>query len=245
MRLDVGYDGTEFHGWQRQPGLRTVQGVLDEALSAVLGEPVRTVGAGRTDAGTHARGQVASFVTDSALPARAIVPVLRRRLPSDLEVREARETGEGFDARRSAVARRYSYRLLDGPDVLWQRHAWRPRGTLNADALCAAVRPLEGAHDCAAFRASGCTALRSECMIHRAGWRRWEGGLLLDIVADHFLYHMVRNIVGTALRAMTAADPARAMSRVLAGRDRRRAGPTVPAHGLCLEHVFYPRESLS
>lgn len=243
VRLEVAYDGTEFHGWQKQPGLRTVQGVLEEALAGALGEPVRTVGAGRTDAGAHARAQVASFVTGSALPTRAIVPVLKRRLPADVEVRAARECEDGFDARRSAVARRYAYRVLDGSDVLLRRHAWRPRARLDAEALALAVRPIEGTHDCAAFQASGCTAGRSECVVHHVGWRRWEGGLLLDIVADHFLYHMVRNILGTALKAMAATDPAGAMSRILAGRDRRRAGPTAPPQGLCLEQVFYRLES--
>lgn len=243
IRLDVAYDGTEFHGWQAQPGLRTVQGVLEETLAEVLGEPVSVAGAGRTDAGTHARGQVASFTTDASLPTSALVPVLKQRLPADVIVRAAAEREADFHARHSAVARRYAYRLLDQPDVLWQRTAWWPRRQVQPDALARAVAPLEGTHDCAAFQASGCSASRSECVVHRAAWRRWEGGWLLDIVADHFLYHMVRNIVGTALHVMGADDPAAAMGLVLAGRDRRRAGPTAPPQGLSLEQVFYRGEA--
>jgi len=242
IRLDVAYDGTEFHGWQAQPGLRTVQGVLEETLAEVLGEPVSVAGAGRTDAGTHARGQVASFTTDAPLPTSALVPVLKQRLPADVIVREAAEREADFHARHSAVARRYAYRLLDQPDVLWQRTAWWPRRQVQPEALARAVAPLEGTHDCAAFQASGCSASRSECVVHRAAWRRWEGGWLLDIVADHFLYHMVRNIVGTALDAARTADPEAAMRDVLDSRARARAGATVPPRGLCLERVYYAAE---
>jgi tRNA pseudouridine38-40 synthase len=245
IRLDVAYDGTEFHGWQAQTGLRTVQGVLEETLAQVLGEPVSVAGAGRTDAGTHARGQVASFTTEARLPTSALVPVLKRHLPADVMVREAAECEAGFDARHSAVARRYAYRLLDRPDVLWQRIAWWPRRSVRGEALAQAVSPLAGTHDCAAFQASGCSASRSECVVHRAAWRRWEGGWLLDIVSDHFLYRMVRNIVGTALHLMAMEDPAASMREVLAGRDRRRAGPTAPAQGLSLEQVYYPGEAVT
>jgi tRNA pseudouridine38-40 synthase len=240
FRVTVAYEGTAFHGWQRQPELRTAQGEFETALSDVFGETVTTVAAGRTDAGVHARGQVASFRLDTRLPARAIVPMLRRRLPSDLEALEAAETDPGFDARRSARARRYAYRLLDREDVLFRRVAWHPRRPLDADALERAVRALEGEHDFSAFEASGSSPTRPVCRMARAGWRRWEGGLQLDLVADHFLYHMVRNVVGTALAVMHAADPAAAMRAVLQSRRRSKAGATAPPQALCLEEVFYP-----
>jgi tRNA pseudouridine38-40 synthase len=243
IRLDVAYDGTEFHGWQTQPGLRTVQGVLEEALAEALGEEEVTIaGAGRTDAGTHARGQVATFTTEAGLPTEAFVPVLRRLLPEDVLVTGARECAEGFHARHSAVARRYAYRLLDRPDPILRRIAWHPKREVDADALEAAVRPLAGVHDCASFRASGCASRRSECVVHHLGWRRWEAGLVFDVVADHFLYHMVRNVVGTALELSEEEDPEGAMARVLSARDRRLAGPTVPPEGLCLEQVLYPED---
>jgi tRNA pseudouridine38-40 synthase len=242
LRLDVAYDGTAFHGWQVQPGQRTVQGVLEEALNEVLGEAVRLTGAGRTDAGCHARGQVASFATASRLPARSLAPLLRRHLPDDLQVQVALDATPDFDARRSAEARRYAYRLLDRRDVLLERMAWHPRRALDPARLEAAVRPLQGEHDCAAFAASGSSPVPTACVVHRAGWRRWEGGLQLDIVADHFLYRMVRNVVGTALMVMQASDPSRAMAEILASRQRAQAGPTAPPQGLCLEQVFYPAE---
>jgi tRNA pseudouridine38-40 synthase len=239
IRLDLAYDGTAFHGWQRQPRLRTVQGVLEAALAEVVREAVAVIGAGRTDAGVHARGQVATFRSSTRLPARAIVALIGRRLPVDLEVWGAADAPEGFDARRSARARRYAYRLLDHADVLWSRIAWHPRRRLDPDALAAAAGPLEGRHDFAAFQASGGTPRRSECVVHRAGWRRWEGGLLFEVVADHFLYRMVRNLVGTTLEAASTRDPAHAMQEVLDSRQRARGGATVPPQGLCLEQVFY------
>ncbi|MFI5370041.1 MAG: tRNA pseudouridine(38-40) synthase TruA [Candidatus Eisenbacteria bacterium] len=238
--MTVAYEGTEFHGWQRQPGLRTAQGELERALGETLGEPVITAAAGRTDAGVHARGQVVSFRSHTTLPARALVPLLGRRLPPDLVAITAAETDERFDARRSALARRYCYRLLDRDDVLWRRFAWHPGRPVDAEALEHAVKPLEGEHDFTAFEARGSSPSRAICRMMRAGWRRWEGGLALDLTADHFLYHMVRNIVGTALAVMRGADPAAAMRAVLAGRRRAAAGATAPPQGLCLEEVTYP-----
>ena len=240
LKLVVAYDGAGFEGWQRQPGRRTVQGVMEAHLSEVLKEPVTVTGAGRTDAGCHARGQVASLTTASPLPVRALAPLLNRRLPADVRVREATETEPGFDARRSAIARRYAYRLLWEDDLLLSRIAWHPRHPFDADGLARATAPLEGRHDFAAFQSTGSTPVASVCHVTRASWRPSEGGVQLDIVADHFLYHMVRSIVGTALVFQSAADPGARMRECLASRDRGRAGPTSPAHGLCLEEVFYP-----
>jgi tRNA pseudouridine38-40 synthase len=239
FRLRVAFDGTDFHGWQRQPGERTVQGVLEAALADLLGAAVTLQGAGRTDAGVHARGQVASLVAETTLPAAALQPALLPRLPRDVRVLEAEEVAAGFDARRSARARRYSYRLLRRVDPMLERFAWRPRVWPDALALEAATRALEGRHDCSSFRSAGSSDTRPECELSRAAWREWEEGLVLDITADHFLYHMVRTVVGTALVAAATADPAGAMRAVRDARDRAAAGPTAPAHGLCLEEVLY------
>jgi tRNA pseudouridine38-40 synthase len=243
VRLVIAYDGTSFHGWQAQPGARTVQGVLEEGLSEVLGSATRVNGAGRTDAGVHARGQVASFEWEGRLPARALPPRLARVLPPDVRVVAAADAPPGFHARHSAMARRYSYALLDTDDLLWSRFAWRPPKPAVPDALEHAARVLEGRHDCSAFRAAGSSPADPMCTVYHCGWTRWERGVRLDVVADHFLYRMVRAIVGTALAAARDRDPAAAMRRVLAGRERRHAGATAPPQGLCLEQVFYSREA--
>ena len=243
LKLVIEYDGTDFHGWQRQREQRTVQGVLQAALCEVLGEENVTVeGAGRTDAGVHARGQVASFACPSRLPASALPPLLNRRLPADTRVRSAAEVPPGFSARRTATGRRYAYRLLQHPDVLRERFAWHPRRAFDLDRLSRATRALEGEHDCSAFRTSGSGPTRPECRISRATWSVEDGAARLDIVADHFLYRMVRNIVGTALKVSASPDPGGAMAAILASRDRQRAGLAAPPQGLCLEEVFYPAE---
>jgi tRNA pseudouridine38-40 synthase len=240
IRLTVAYDGTDFHGWQRQPGRRTVQGELERAIAAALGgEPVTVNGAGRTDAGVHARGQVASFLSATALPARAVAAIAGRELPADVRIVDAREAGSGFHARHSARARRYAYRLLEADDVLLGRFAWWPMKPLDGEALNRAVAPLLGRHDCRAFEAAGSSPVNPECAISLARWERCEGGWRFDVRADHFLYHMVRNLVATALRAAALPDPAAHVAEVLASRDRSRAAGTAPARGLCLEEVEY------
>lgn len=243
FRLTVAYDGTDFHGWQRQPGLRTVQGELERAIAAALGvETVTVNGAGRTDAGVHARGQVASFAAETRLPARAVAAIAGRGLPPDVRIVAASEAAEGFHARHSARARRYAYRLLDAEDVLLGRFGWCPLRPLDGEALNRAVAPLLGRHDCSAFEAAGSSPASAECRISLARWERCEGGWRFDVKADHFLYHMVRNLVGTALRAASLPDPGAHVAAVLASRERARAGATAPACGLCLEQVEYEAE---
>ena len=246
FRLIVAYDGTGFHGWQAQPALRTVQGVLAEALAVALAEPVsRLEGAGRTDAGVHARGQAVSFGCPTALPARAIAPLVNRRLPRDVRVRESVEVEESFSARRTACARRYAYRLLHREDLLLERFAWQPRRPVEPAGLERATRAVEGARDFSAFRSAGSAPVSPHCRVTRAAWSHEPSGLRLDIVADRFLYRMVRNVVGTAVALAATADPAGAMEEVIASRERRRAGATAPACGLTLEQVFYPSEALT
>lgn len=246
FRLVVAYDGTAFHGWQKQPGQRTVQGELEAALARVLQDPLVTVaGAGRTDQGVHARGQVASFRATTTLPAKAFPPLLCRELPHDVRVVGADERPDSFHARHSARARRYAYRLLSAPDLLEERYAWAPARMPALAALQASAEPLAGRHDCSAFQAVGSSPADPLCHILHA---RWEpcgapgeagSGARFDVMADHFLYHMVRNLVGTSLDAAATQDPAAHMRAVLESRDRGRGGITAPPEGLSLESVTY------
>jgi tRNA pseudouridine38-40 synthase len=242
FKLILAYDGTDFHGWQEQPGRRTVQGVVKQALSSVLGieaVEITLAGAGRTDAGVHARGQAASFSAATSLPARALAPLLNRTLPPDVRARAAEPVDSTFHARHSARARRYAYRLLSVDDPLFARFAWWPRRRFDPDSLERGTRALRGEADFAAFRASGSGTGGTRCRVMRTGWSAEGTMLRFDIVADRFLYHMVRNIVGTALAVSSHADPGAAMAAVLASGDRGRGGVTAPPQGLCLEQVFY------
>ena len=244
VRLVVEYDGTAFHGWQAQvvPAVRTVQEELEAVLSRVLREPIHLAVAGRTDRGVHARGQVANFRTSSDLSLSRLARALAGLLPGDVSVRGIAEVPPSFHARHSAVERRYQYRLLDGPSATWARRAWWPWARLDPAALTRAYAPLLGEHDFRSFagKSPGQEEEHGRCRVTRIEFVRWEEGVLFAIHANRFLYHMVRNLVGTAIAITRLRLAADALPEILAARDRRRAGPTAPAVGLSLDEVLYP-----
>ena len=244
VRLVVEYDGSGFHGWQAQtvPAVRTVQEELEAVLSRVLREDVKLAVAGRTDTGVHARGQVANFRTASDLPLSRLARALAGLLPPDVSVRGIAEVPPSFHARHSAVERRYLYRLLDAPSATWARRAWWPWARLDAKAMSALYAPLVGEHDFRAFagRAPGQEEAHGRCRVMRIEFVRWEEGVLFAIHANRFLYHMVRNLVGTAIAITRGRIEASALPSILASGDRRQAGPTAPPVGLSLEEVVYP-----
>jgi tRNA pseudouridine38-40 synthase len=248
IRIDLSYDGTGFSGWAAQPGRRTVEGVLAETLGHVLRLPAppRLTVAGRTDTGVHARGQVAhSDLPDTvwAAYAGAARRRLARALPPDIRVRAIGPAPDGFDARFSALWRRYSYRVCDDPataDPL-RRHEtlWHPRG-LDLAAMNAAAGTLTGEHDFAAFcrRREGATTVRA---LRRLDWRRDDDGVAVAcVVADAFCHNMVRALVGALLAVGDGSRPPSWPSAVLAAAVRDPAVRVVPPHGLCLEEVRYP-----
>jgi tRNA pseudouridine38-40 synthase len=248
IKIDLSYDGTQFSGWAAQPGRRTVEGVLAETLGRVLrlGEAPRLTVAGRTDAGVHAHGQVAhTDLPDDAWAAGAgaVSRRLARALPPDIRVRRIGPAHAGFDARFSALWRRYSYRVCDDPaaaDPL-RRHdtLWYPRG-LDLAAMNAAAATLLGEHDFAAFcrRREGATTVRA---LRRLDWRRDAAGVAVAcVVADAFCHNMVRALVGALLPVGEGSRPPSWPSAVLAAAVRDPAVRVVPPHGLCLEEVRYP-----
>ncbi|QIM22907.1 tRNA pseudouridine(38-40) synthase TruA [Phycicoccus sp. HDW14] len=256
LRLDLGYDGTDFAGWAAQPGLRTVEGVLSEGLGTVLraGGPVRLTVAGRTDAGVHARGQVAHADVDEGafarLPGRsdrapevAAVARLAGVLPDDVVVRRVSVAPEGFDARFSALRRRYLYRVCDDPaalDPLRRRDTVVVRDRLDAEAMDEAAGRLVGLRDFAAFckRREGATTVRT---LLGYSWRRADDGVLEGtVVADAFCHSMVRALVGAVVPVGEGREPAGWPEEVLTAGVRDPRVKVMPAHGLSLEEVVYP-----
>jgi tRNA pseudouridine38-40 synthase len=243
LKLLVEYDGTAYHGWQVQPGGPTVQALLERALATALREPVRAAAAGRTDAGVHALGQVVA-VPVGAVPADLgkLVRSLNALTPDDIAIREATLVDDAFDPRRHARSRRYEYRILahPTPSAFWHRFAWHHPVPLDADAMDAAAAMLVGEHDVVAFQGADADEVLSTVRrIFESGVRREGQFLCYRIEATAFLKHMVRNIVGTLVEIGRGERPAGAMAEILAGRDRRRAGPTAPPHGLVLVSVRY------
>jgi tRNA pseudouridine38-40 synthase len=248
VRIDLSYDGTGFSGWAAQPGRRTVEGVLSETLGHVLRLPAapRLTVAGRTDTGVHARGQVAhADLPDAAWAAAGDVVTRRlsRLLPPDIRACSVAPAPAGFDARFSALWRRYSYRVCDDPaaaDPL-RRHEtlWYPRG-LDLAAMNAAAAALTGEHDFAAFcrRREGATTVRA---LRRLDWERdAEGVAVACVVADAFCHNMVRALVGALLAVGDGSRPGSWPAAVLAAAARDPAVRVVQPHGLCLEEVRYP-----
>ena len=241
FKLILEYEGTAYHGWQVQPGLPTIQGLLQDALAKIAGAPVQVTGAGRTDAGVHALGQVASFRADTRLDPPTLRRALNACLPRDIVVRHAEEVSPEFDARRSARSRTYQYSILcrDHPSALMARRSLYVPHLLEFAAMGRAAELVVGTHDFSAFRAGTCAAGTPVRTVLQASWRP-EGDLWhFEITANAFLQHMVRILVGTLLEVGRGKHPSSHVRDVLASRDRRRAGKTAPPHGLCLVEVHY------
>lgn len=242
LRLVLSYDGTAYHGWQVQPRTATVQGRLLEAARR-LDPEARLTGASRTDAGVHALRQVASLATGSRLAAVAVQAALNATIPPDIRVLSVTEAAPDFDARRDAVGKRYAYVLDTGPvaSPLSRRFAWHVPGGLDLSAMRRELAALRGRHDFSAFCAAAGREAAPTCLVRAIHVVRRRHRVALVISADRFLHHMVRNIVGSAVRVGRGAEAPGWLAAVLASGDRTRAAPTAPAQGLALVRVLYPR----
>lgn len=242
IRLTLEYDGTQFAGWQRQAHGRSVQGELERAIAALTQVPAAVVGAGRTDSGVHALGQVAHFHTESRLPLERLAGGLNALLPHDVAVRAAAEAPAGFHARRDARFRVYRYVILRRPEpsALLRSYALHMREPLDLDAMRSALARLEGEHDFRAFRALGTLTRTCRCHLALAELTEARGGLLvLTFGANRFLRHMVRMMVGTVVRVGRGTLAAADVGALLEAGSDGAAGPSAPAHGLYLVHVGY------
>jgi tRNA pseudouridine38-40 synthase len=257
IRLCVAYDGTDYYGWQRQPEKLTVQGLLESALEKITGTPITLWGSGRTDAGVHAANQIANFKTSCPIPCGNLQKALNDGLPASVRVKDAQEVPASFHARFSAVSKTYRYRILLAPvaSPFIARFVHHYPYPLDRKAMQRAAQRFEGKHDFTSFAAAGGTEEEAEDAPSTSGrpsrtnvrtisssrffWNARNSILVYEVSANGFLRHMVRNLAGTLIevgrRKLSLAD----ITSILGARDRKRSGPTAPAHGLCLWKVRY------
>ena len=241
LRLTLEYDGAEFHGWARQPDLRTVQGVLEKAAATLWPGAGPVAVAGRTDAGVHATGQVASLVVEGGPPAERVPLALGQLLPADIAVRACVEAPAGFNARFDARSRTYAYRVLRARtrSPLRARQAFHTPHPLDLGALDACAALLIGVHDFEAFTPTETEHDTFERTVIAAGWAHHDDESCFTVEADSFLRHMVRGLIGTMLLVARGGMDVADFAALLRGAPRAHAGATAPAHALCLTYVRY------
>ncbi|MCK4426072.1 MAG: tRNA pseudouridine(38-40) synthase TruA [Deltaproteobacteria bacterium] len=250
IKLTIQYNGTKYHGWQRQIGQISIQGVIEAALEKMTGEQVCLIGSGRTDTGVHALAQVANFHTDSKIPLEGFLKGLNSLLPEDIAILATSEASPGFHSIRDSICKVYCYHILvsDTKIPFWNERAWLLNRSLDIHSMEKALSPLIGTHDFSAFKASGSnakTGIRTiySCEIKAITGEIFppSGGLhyMFTIAANGFLRYMVRNIVGLLVQIGIRTRSHKDMANVLASKDRSSAGPTAPPQGLYLEQVFY------
>ena len=247
LLLTISYDGTNYSGWQVQPNGLAVQQVVEEALEQLLKERVQVRSSGRTDAGVHARAMAASFTTSRNLPMQAFVEGTNRFLPADIAVQSARIVPDGFKPITMAHAKQYRYTIINSSvrSPLDRLYSWQVRETLDLDTMVEAASRFVGSHDFAAFRASNCVAKTTVRRIDSVEITRLGSRITIDVVGGGFLKNMVRVMVGTLVDIGKGRFMPVDIDRLLLIGDRREAGSTAPACGLCLIQVFYPEKLIS
>lgn len=246
FKIIVEYDGTEFHGWQLQPGLRTVQGCLRDALARVSQGDVELVGASRTDRGVHARGQVARGVAVTRVPELKLRAALNGVLPEDVIVRAVEERDESFHPRFQARGKHYRYWVESGgwPSPLRRRWCWHVPDSLNLEAMREEAQALIGEHDFASFAPAREERGTVRCVTElQVSQRAGTGLIAIDVAGDGFLWNQVRTMVGTLVDVGRGRWPQGEVARILAAKNRRAAGPTAPAQGLTLLEVFFDEDA--
>jgi tRNA pseudouridine38-40 synthase len=245
IKLTIAYDGSEYHGWQIQPGCTTVQGVLLEALRSLLGPRARVCGASRTDAGVSALGQVGLMQIDTPVPTENLAKAITDRLPENMAIVKAEDVPMGFDVIGDVKSKLYRYTLFSGPvrPVLHMKHCWHIPAHLDVPTMSATAGLLVGKKDFKSFAAAADrredsvrTIFRCEVTDEPTADGRW---VYVEVEGDGFLYNMVRNIVGTLVDVGVGRWPPEKVSEILEARDRRAAGPIAPPNGLCLMWIKY------
>ncbi len=239
VKILLEYDGTDFCGWQIQPGVRTVQEEIQFSLKKIFNQEIQVTGAGRTDSGVHARGQVATFVVDTQMSAQRLVAALNGTLPKDVRIIKAEQVDEKFNPRYDAKKRRYCYYITRRERAIQRHYFWCFKGKLDVQKMQTASNYLKGTHDFKSFCQAGADLKHHYCTIEEIDWIENGDILILNIVANRFIHSMVRIIVGTMIDVGRGYTAAEAIPEILNLRDRRKAGQTAPAKGLCLEQIYY------
>ena len=242
IKLTIEYDGTHYHGWQIQRNAATIQEFIQNALTKITQTETQIVGAGRTDTGVHASGQVANFHTHAQMSPAALQKAVNALLPSDIVITGAAEVSPDFHARFSASSRTYRYTILNRiyPSAFLRNRAYfLPRPMINVDSANTVCRALIGKHDCSSFQRTGGGRANPVCDIYESRCWKEEDLIHFEIEADAFLRGMVRAIAGTILKLHDAASPVDEFRKILEARNRSAAGASAPAHGLCLTRVKY------
>ncbi len=241
IKLTFEYDGENYHGWQRQPQVITIQGTIEEALAKILQERVNLIGSGRTDAGVHAQGQVANFKTKSYIPLRNLKAALNSSLPGDIVIRHAALVPDDFHARYHAKSKLYRYTILNSSllSPFLRKYTYFFSHFLDIAAMKRAAKFLVGKHDFSSFRGAGMAGENCLREVKKLRISAKKEFICLDVEADGFLYNMVRIIAGTLVEVGRGKMAAGEVESILRAQDRRHAGPTLPARGLCLLKVKY------
>jgi tRNA pseudouridine38-40 synthase len=243
IKLVVAYDGTDFHGWQRQDGVRTVQAELEAVLRRVLRHPLSVAGSSRTDAGVHARGQVAVVRTTATIPTPNLARAVGHHVPPDMAIVSAREVAEGFHPSRDAVGKHYCYRIYNAvarPVIdLVQRYAWHVWYPLDVARMQQAAAAMVGTHDFTSFATQGSPRATMVRTVWRVDIRQRGAEVQIDVRGDGFLYNQIRIMVGVLYEVGRGHWEPERVPAIIAARDRRQASLTAPPHGLRLERVYY------
>ncbi|MDP4147313.1 MAG: tRNA pseudouridine(38-40) synthase TruA [Bacillota bacterium] len=241
IRLIIEYDGTQYCGWQRQNNGMSIQQVIEEAIKQITNEQVKLIGSSRTDAGVHAKGFVANFVTNSKIPSERFKNAINAKLPEDIVIIDSSEVEESFHARYSAKGKKYSYSVLNRPiaAAICRAYTCQHKGLLNCEAMREGAKAFIGTHDFSAFKSSGSSVKTTVRTIYELEIVKHEDNIMFYVSGDGFLYNMVRIIVGTLLEVGSGKIKPIDIVDIIDSKDRDRAGKCVPAKGLCLEKVYY------